>query len=184
MLEENHNPKELIDRAKRGDDQAFGALYSLYYVPVFRYIYFRVKNKEEAEDIAQIVFVKAYGAIGRYVERGKDPLAYFFTIARTTIIDYWRKKKPLSLEELEYDPPASSTPYDNALQEEAKRLVTRYVEHLSDDQKDAIVMKFIHGLSNAEISQVLKKSEVAIRQLQSRGLRALRALVKEHESQS
>ena len=85
--------KELMRLAKDGDSEAFGLLYSKYFVPVFRYIYLRLKNKEEAEDLAQTVFLRVYKSLTRFRDQGKEPLAYFFTIARNAIIDYWRKKK-------------------------------------------------------------------------------------------
>lgn len=175
-------PGDLMKRAKDGDQAAFGALYDLYYVPVFRYVYIRTKNRHDSEDIAQTVFIKAYGAIHRYVDKNKAPLAYFFTIARTTLIDHWRKQKPsMSIEEMSSEPVAPDSPHDFALAQEASFLIHKHMDALSDEQRDAITLKFIEGYSTREIADILEKSEEAVRQLQSRGLRILRTTMKNHE---
>ena len=89
------DPKQLMQLAKNGDTEAFGQLYELYFKPVYRYIYLRTKSKEEAEDLSQVVFIKIFKSIGGFQEQNKQPLAYFFTIARNTVIDHWRKKKDI-----------------------------------------------------------------------------------------
>ncbi|KKU85720.1 MAG: hypothetical protein UY14_C0015G0015 [Parcubacteria group bacterium GW2011_GWA1_47_9] len=60
--------KQLMQLAKNGDTEAFGRLYELYFTPVYRYIYLRTKNKEEAEDLSQAVFVKVFKSIGAFRE--------------------------------------------------------------------------------------------------------------------
>ncbi len=169
---------ELMRRAKAGDQDAFAHIYKEYFTPVYRYVYFRVRSKHEAEDLAQSVFVKAYEAIDRFEERGKNPLAYFFTIARNTVINYWRKKKEIVTDELEslgnhmldvrYDP------NDMIERHESIEAIKQGPSILTEEQSEVISMKFLSELSNKEIAEALGKTEEAIRQLQSRGLRALR----------
>ena len=169
--------------AKEGSEEAFGLLYDLYFVPVYRYIYFRVKNRQEAEDLTQAVFVKAFENVGGFEERGRAPLAYFFTAARNTVINYWRKKKEESLDalrEVQGDtfPATSGDPREAAERSETGNMLRQALKNLTEEQQEVITMRFISELSNKEIAELLGKSEDAIRQLQSRGLRELRKYLK------
>ena len=83
-----NNPKILMELAKGGDSEAFGHIYHLYLTPVYRFIYFRLRNKEEAEDLTQTVFLKVYQSIHAFQVKNQSPLAYFLTIARNTVIDH------------------------------------------------------------------------------------------------
>jgi len=171
-VNKQNNPIFLMRLAKNGDQSAFSQIYELYFTPVFRYIFLRVQNKSDAENLAQDVFLKAYKNIDNFQERNKEPLTLFFTIARNTVIDFWKKKKDIIMEEIEEE--ISENPLEILEKhDDCKRILT-VLEKLNEDQKEAIILKFISGLTNKEISQLLEKSEEAIRQLQSRGLRILR----------
>lgn len=178
------DPGNLMDEAKKGDVAAFGKIYDLYFLKVYRYIYFRVRHKEEAEDLTHNVFLKAYEAISRFKKTDTSPLAYFFTVARNTVINFWRKKKEVLL-----DDPAKtfsdladdrSDPNESAEINELVRLSRRALRTLTEDQAEIIRLKFLGELSNAEIAPITGKTEEAVRQLQFRGLKSLRRYFKEH----
>lgn len=168
----------LMAQAAAGDQAAFATVYERYFTPVYRYIYFRVRSRHEAEDIAQTVFMKAFSAIGRYQERGKEPLAYFFTIARNAVINYWRTRRttPMSMLERLFATKASEEPEPDevAIDAEEGAGVREALATLTEEQQEAITLRFMGERSNAEIAQLMGKSEEAVRQLHSRGLRALR----------
>lgn len=173
-----NNPLLLMRLAKNGDQNAFSQIYELYFVPVFRYIFLRVQNKSDAENLAQDVFLKAYKNIDNFHEKNKEPLTLFFTIARNTVIDFWKKKKEILIEDgdglIE-----SKDPLEMIKKSDDWQRIILALKKLSEDQQEAISLKFISGLSNKEISQLLEKSEESIRQLQSRGLRILRGYLDE-----
>lgn len=176
------DPKTLVLRAKAGDSGAFEELYTLFYTPVFRYIFLRTKNKEEAEDLAQTVFLKTYKSISRFESGNSAPLAYFFTVARNTIIDHWRKQGRVV-----YDDEIISKKAEELAEEksdtrsrEAKEIIAQAMEALTDDQKEIITYRFIHDLETKEICEITGKKEEAVRQLQSRGLKAMRDYLKKH----
>lgn len=173
-----NNPLFLMRLAKSGDQNAFGQIYELYFVPVFRYIFLRVQNKSDAENLAQDVFLKAYKNIDNFQEKNREPLTLFFTIARNTVIDFWKKKKEILIED-ERDLMTTEDPLETIKKSDDWRRIISVLEKLSEDQQEAINLRFISGLSSREISQILKKSEEAIRQLQSRGLRILREYLNE-----
>lgn len=167
----------LMRLAKEGDKEAFGCIYELYFTPVFRYVYFRLKNKHEAEDLTQTVFVKFYESTANFTRMGKNPLAYFFTIARNVIIDHSRKKKEIVMGDRELEIEAGRTNEDHLKSIERKEIclkVKEALKRLTDDQREVMILKFINDLSNGEIAKISGKSEIAVRQSQSRAIRNLR----------
>jgi len=176
------DPKQLMQLAKNGDTEAFGQLYELYFKPVYRYIYLRTKSKEEAEDLSQVVFIKIFKSIGGFQEQNKQPLAYFFTIARNTVIDHWRKKKDILTDK----PPEtlSAESFENPQrlidQKSTAQAVYQAIENLTEEQQEVIILKFINDLSTTEIAKILDKKEDAVRQTQCRALKILKQYFKEY----
>ncbi len=182
-MEDNNfqnEPKELMRLAKDGDAEAFSRLYELYFAPIFRYIYMRTKIKDEAEDLTQEVFLKVFKSISAFQEKNQSPLAYFFTIARNIVIDHWRKKKEILIDEeiANKIPDDKRSPQDLIEQNETAVAIRQAIGNLTEEQQDVIIMKFINDLSNREIAKLLGKSEEAIRQLQYRALKTLREYLK------
>lgn len=183
---DSHNSKNdpviLMRQAKNGDGGAFGYLYEIYLIPVFRYIYLRVNDKEIANDLTQETFLKAFRSLERYQDRNKSPLAYFFTIARNTVIDFWKKKKEILLNNPEiFAKTSEPNVHSQEIIEKTEMVdaVKQALQQLTDEQQEVIILKFINELSNSEIAQLLGKSEEAIRQLQCRALKTLRQQLKE-----
>lgn len=184
MQERELNPKELMRLAKEGDESALSALYELYFTPVYRYLRLRVPGREDCEDLAQTVFLKAYQAMPNFEERDRSPLAYFFTIARNAAIDYWRKQKNHSMrvgeavfEIIADDRERTDRGADEA---ERRREAARALAKLAKEPREILTLRFINELSNKEIASITGKSQDAIRQIQSRALRALRKEMSEH----
>ncbi len=178
---------DLISRAKAGDASALDAIYRAYFTPVYRYVFIRVGGRRaEAEDVTQDAFVKIMKNLHRFEDRGKDPLAYFFTVARTTLIDRLRRRRETVFSEMEaadapFDVPderadAPEILYRGFMVEEA----VRAMGSLTDAEREAITLRFFGELSTVEIAALMGKSEDAVRQLQSRGLRALAKKLKHH----
>jgi len=167
-----------MQKAVAGDKDAFGLLYQEYFDPVYRYVYFRVQNKAVAEDVVQTVFLKVFAKLGKYQDRQRPPLAFFFTIARNAIIDHWRKDK--NVESMEDNNNSIEIADNNANTAEmvsrsiAIEEIGRGLEKISQDQREAIILKFLNELSYEEIAKILNKKEAAVRKLVSRGLNNLR----------
>lgn len=168
----------LVDRAKNGDSGAFDELHTRFLTPIYRYVYFRVKRKEDAEDIAQTVFLKAYQSLPRFEDRGVSPLAYFYSIARNAVIDHWRKKGEIFLEDIGAN--ARDIPVGQGIEHSilerawSQEIIAEGMSSLTHLEAEAVTLKFLHDMSNAEIARALGKSEEAVRQLQSRGIRKMR----------
>src|SRR5512141_1451895 len=85
--------ERLVEAAKAGDPDAFGALFDRYHGPVHRYIVARVGRPSDAEDLAQLVFVKALEALPRYESRGVPFGGWLFRLARNVVIDHMRTRR-------------------------------------------------------------------------------------------
>jgi len=176
-----NNPKELMRLAKSGDSEAYGLLYELYFTPVFRYIYIRVREKEEANDLAQTVFLKIFSALPNFKEQNKSPLAYFFTVARNTVIDHWRTRKEIKVDDfdaiVERTADDSDNPHTSYERSENQELIQRALQELTDIQREVITLKFLSDLPNKEIAGLLRKTEEAVRQIQCRAIRSLKNIL-------
>lgn len=90
---------DLVIAAKKGDRKSFGIIYSEFFTPIYRYIYFHVNSKEEAEDLTQNVFLKIWSSLlGFETQGGGQFVSWCFTIARNSVVDFWKKKKEILLE--------------------------------------------------------------------------------------
>jgi RNA polymerase sigma-70 factor, ECF subfamily len=172
---------DLVGRAKRGNTQAFQELYDLYLTPIYRFIYISAHDRDEAEDLTQAVFVKAWSAIADYKEEGKPFSAWLYRIAKNLLIDASRKKRSVSLEDIA---PAEE-PHDDSVdphvaldQKEAMRTALLAFKELTDEQREVLTLRFIEEKEYREIAITLEKSEATVRQLQHRALVALRKILK------
>lgn len=182
------DPEDLLERAKRGETDAFTTLYETCYGSVYRYVFFRLKSKEEAEDLAQTVFLRAYQSLPTYEGQGKSPLAFFLTIARNGVIDFWRKKKAILDDEegsiMARIPANNEHPLDTIARNDKLEAVMQALEDLTEEQREIITLKYMSDLSNKEIAATLGKREDAIRQLQSRALKTLRTVFTQKNDES
>ena len=172
----------LIDQAKSGDPDAFAKLYDVYVERVSRYIYFRVSEEFDMEDLVSQVFLKAWENLDRY-KIGTSPfIAWLYTIARNLVIDHYRTKKAtLPLEEAIALPSDMEMPDDEAQMHFDLQAMRDALQFLTSDQQQALILKYIAGLPNANIAKIMKKQEGTIRGLQMRGLQILSKYMREKE---
>ncbi len=180
---ETPDPRKLMELASRGDARAFEELYAMYLTPVYRYLYSRVLNAEVAEDLSQDVFLKVYSSLRLFKSSSAHPLGYFFTVARNTLIDYYRKHKEV-LVDVESEifseiHDANVNVSEEAIKREFLQAVRGCIDMLSVDQRDVVCLKFFSEFSNKEIALALQKSEEAVRQLQSRAMKEIRIMLRE-----
>lgn len=167
---------EIVKAAKQGDKKAFAHLYEYYISPIFRFVYFRVKDYSDAEDLTQTVFLKAWNALSDYKQKKNPFSSWLYAIARNTVIDHWKKKKDWKISELgrETIKDDKRPIYDLIEEEEDFRTIKEAIGLLTEDQQEVIILRFIEGLSNKEIAEITKKSEESVRQLQSRAIKTLK----------
>src|SRR4030095_11386863 len=172
----------LIDEAKSGDPDAFAKLYDVYVERVSRYIYFRVSEEFDMEDLVSQVFLKAWENLDRY-KIGTSPfIAWLYTIARNLVIDHYRTKKAtLPLEEAIALPSDMEMPDEEAQTRFDLQAMRDALQFLTSDQQQALILKYIAGLPNDSIAKIMNKQEGTIRGLQMRALQTLAKYMKEQE---
>jgi len=167
--------ERLVQEARGGDAWAFGLLFDHYHLPVYRYIASRVHRPSDAEDLTQLVFVKALEALPRYESRGIPFGGWLFRLARNTIIDYVRTRHDhLDLDTASGQVGRDAGPDEVTVARQELDEVAVALAALTDDQRDAIALRFFAGLSAREAAAVMGKQEGTIRGLQFRAIAALR----------
>ena len=166
---------ELVAEAKV-DPIAFGALYERYVNQIYNYIYYRVGNHQDAEDLVARTFFRALQHIGNYEDRGAPVSAWFYRIAHNLVANWHRDQGRHPVVSL------AATPLDNfpdspetvaEINEERNRLLS-VVHRLPADRQELLVLKFTGHMSNAEIGAIMERTEGAIKSLYHRTLIALR----------
>lgn len=166
--------KSTIARAKAGDEAALGALYEAYKSKIQRFLYYRVGDRQAAEDLTTEVFLRMLEHLEGYRMQGTPFQAWLFQIARNLAVDYFRKQNVRNHLSLEPTMPANGDSPDTvAARSLTNDRLRRALQQLTEGQSDVIVLRFIAGMSIAEVAETLEKSESAVKSLQARGLDAL-----------
>jgi RNA polymerase sigma-70 factor (ECF subfamily) len=175
--------ESLVDRAVRGDTGAFGRLYDIYADRIYRHIYYRTANIEDARDMTQDVFARAWQVLPKYRRTSTPFLGWLFTISHNRVIDYYRTRKDHAY--LDIDVTADtrgSSPEEFAEAQFNRYEVRRAVLKLPEDQQRVILLTFIEGMEYPEVAAILNKSEGNIRVIVHRALKKMREILKSEKS--
>ncbi|HEV7899415.1 MAG TPA: ECF subfamily RNA polymerase sigma factor, BldN family [Planosporangium sp.] len=174
----------LVERAQAGDAEAFGLIYDRYFDTVFRFVYFRVGNRQLAEDLTADTFLRALKRIGSFTWQGRDLGAWLVTIARNLVADHFKSGRyrleittgdVLDAERTESGPEGS--PESAVVDHITNVALLKSVKQLNPEQQECIVLRFLQGFSVAETAQAMGKNEGAIKALQYRAVRTLARLL-------
>jgi RNA polymerase sigma-70 factor (ECF subfamily) len=166
----------LIEAAKL-DPAAFEPLYQRYTTRIYRYMYLRVANAEDAADLTQQVFLKVLHALPGYRVRGAPFAAWLFRIAHDTASDvYRRKKRTLSWDFLSDEELLASNadPEILVLQREQLERLIHLMHQLEPSKQELLALRFASGLNGAEIALVVGKSQAAVNKQLNRTLHYLK----------
>jgi len=167
--------ERLVQQAKSGDADAFGEIFDHYHEPIYRYVASRVQRPSDAEDLTQSVFVKALEALPRYEVRGIPFGGWLFRLARNAVIDFVRTRHEHSELDIVHERRTDDPTHDeiivtrNQIDEVSVALAA-----LTEEQRDAIALRFFAGLSARETAQAMGKQEGTVRGLQFLAIAALR----------
>jgi RNA polymerase sigma-70 factor (ECF subfamily) len=164
--------------AGKGDTGAFEQLVLRYQTSVWRVAYRFTGNSADAQDIAQIVFLKIFEAAPRYRTTALFK-TYLFRIVHTTCIDHSRKKRLNAQDDPAETADGAPSAIDSLIISERDTAVRKSVESLPPRQRSSLLLRYETGLSVREISIILKTSEKAVERLLARGRDALSAVLKE-----
>jgi RNA polymerase sigma-70 factor (ECF subfamily) len=147
--------RDLILQARRDSTEAYNLLVSRWEKRIYNYLLRLVKNKEDAQDLSQDVFVKAY----QNLRKLEDPARFapwLYRIAHNEAYSLLRKNRPeTDMEEAEFEPWAEPGPGRRMLPMEARLAVERALERLSEDQREAVVLKIYQGFKFDEMADIL-----------------------------
>lgn len=172
---------ELVRRAA-DDSEAFGELYNLHVTRIYNYIYYRTGDYQDAEDLTARVFQRALRHVGGFQDQGVPFSAWLYRIAHNLVANWHRdrsRRPVVALEEHLADTGSSTHPEVLAMAEEENRLLLEAVRRLPEDRQQLLILKFAERLSNAEIGEIMGRTEGAIKSLYHRTLNALRDEIKQ-----
>ena len=170
--------ERLVEDARTGDPRAFGRLFDHYHGSVYRYIVSRVHRPSDAEDLTQVVFVKVLEALPRYETRGIPFGGWLFRLARNAVIDHVRTHRDhADLEEVAYRSGGGAGLDEIVAVRQALDEVAVALAGLTDEQRDAVALRFFAGLSAREAAAVMGKQEGTVRGLQFRAIAAMRRTI-------
>jgi len=167
--------ERLVAAAKAGDPEAFGSLFDVYYGPVYRYVASRVGRPSDAEDLAQLVFVKVLESLPRYEQRGVPFGGWLFRLARNVVIDHVRtRREHVTLEVIVEKSTDERGPDELAVLRQEMDSIAHALRRLTPDQREAVELRFFAGLSAKDAAEAMGRQEGTVRGLQFRAIAALR----------
>lgn len=166
----------LIERAKT-DKEAFGQLYERYVDRIYKYVYYRTGNVADAEDLTAKIFVRALQHIGRYEDKGVPFSAWLYRIAHNLVANWHRdhsRRQIISIDDIAHWHISGESPEFATQLIQDKELLLEAIQRLPADRQELLILKFVERLPNAEIGEIMGRSEGAIKSLYHRTLLALR----------
>ena len=173
---EEWDERAYIETAKK-DPSAFGELYERYVDRIYSYIYHRVGNVHDAEDLTSRAFHRALSHLPAYEDKGIPFSAWLYRIAHNLVANWHRdrKRRPVvALDELVTQSLAAQQPEAVAESQDNNQLLRDAIGKIDPARQELLVLKFTQGLSNADIGSVMGRSEGAIKSLYHRTLLQLR----------
>jgi len=167
----------LVQRAQANDRAAFGELYELYCPKIYSYLAYHLNGRSEAaEDLTEEVFMKALQNLGSFQFREVPFSSWLYRIAHNHLIDHIRsdkKTQSVALEDVEHLL-FEKDKLDGRLD---RQTLTSALAKITEDQRHIVLMRIVQGLSITETAKAVGKSEDSVKQLQSRGLKALKRVL-------
>ncbi|MCG3211747.1 MAG: ECF RNA polymerase sigma factor SigW [Anaerolineae bacterium] len=181
---EQFDEDKLVEQAK-SDPDAFGKLYELYVEKIYSYIYYRIGNHHDAEDLTAKVFHRALNHIGSYNNKGVPFAAWLYRIAHNLVANWHRdhsRRQVIALEQITLTDNGHDMPQRVAERNNEREILLEAIQKLPAERQKLLTLKFIEKMSNAEIGRIMGRSEGAIKSLYHRTLVSLKDLMAEHEN--
>ena len=176
-----HDFKELPDSdlvaLAKEDKAAFGELYERYMQKIYSYVYYRTGNVHDAEDLTAKVFTRALSHISNYVEKGVPFQAWLYRIAHNLVANWHRdqgRRKIIALDDYVVHSLKAEAPDRLSEDREERNQLLEAFRRLPEDRQQLILLKFVERMSNADIGEIMGRTEGAIKSLYHRTLLALR----------
>lgn len=169
---------QLVARAQTGDTAAFGDLYERYLDAIYHYVFYRVDSREDAEDVTESIFLRAWQALESNPPREVPFRLWLYRIAHNAVVDYYRmRKEQVGLEVAEQLPDPVVGPEAWVTQQERASLLKGVMAQLKEEHQQVLTCRFIVGLSHIETAIIMERNEGAVRALQFRAIEAMRNIL-------
>ena len=153
----NEDDRDAVAACKAGDREAFDGLVEKYQRDVYRLCYRYVNNHQDANDMAQEAFLKAYRALERF--RGDSSFStWLYRIAVNTCLNFRASRKPEAAELPEALPDKARGALERLERDERSRQVREAVTRLPAKQRATLILKIYHDLTHEEVAQILGSS--------------------------
>lgn len=171
---ESLKTKIFLIRLKKGEPAAYQKLYDTYVDKIYRFIFFKVSSREDAEDLTSEVFLKVY----QYITDQKNVIqhlnALLYQIARHRVIDYYRRREGHPAVSLDDVSPSElsvriAPSHDGVAQGE----LYSYLQKLKDEYREVVILRYLEGYSTREAAKILGKKSGAVRVLLHRAMKNL-----------
>jgi RNA polymerase sigma-70 factor (ECF subfamily) len=172
---------QLISKAKQGEAGAFGEIYDNFAQRIFKYVRIKVQNRQEAEDILQEIFIKAYKGLGSLSMENLNFSAWLYKVAGNTINDYFRKiyRRPeiLSIDE-SFDLSDGKSLEKEIVEKSDLDTARKAFKKLPPLYKQVLELRFLQDMSLNEVAKILNKSNLSVRLVQYRALKKVKLILK------
>jgi len=166
--------RPLIERVRRGDQDAAKELYERYFDRIYNYVYARLGRAEDAEDLAIDTMTRSLTRLDLFQDQGVAFSSWVYRIAHNATIDHYRKQAKASLVPLEGAIlPQSPDPSEIALDRIESEDLRAAVRELTEEQQQVLILRFFQDLSAAQAAEIMGKSIGAVQALQHRALGSL-----------
>lgn len=175
---------QLIERCLAGDQSSYEALYDEYAAGIYRLCYGLLLNRQDAEDVSQDSFVYAFKNLHRYDAQRASFKTWLYTIAISRSRNVYRRKRPALMDianmlQLKLHGPPSESPETVAVESDVRQSVEGALAGLSPRLREAIVLRYGHGLMYREIAEVMNCPQKTAESRVRLAHEALRGLLQE-----
>lgn len=167
--------------------EIFQRFYEKYHFDLFNFLFYMVKNREQAEDLVQEVYIKVLRSYDQFQGKSSEK-TWLFSIARHVAIDWFRKQKrshekdtnSIDDENVHYViRDTAPLPEEIAIENEEIQLLYKCLSKCTEDQQSVLLLRYIQSFSIKETAEILGWTESKVKTTQHRGIKALKALMEE-----
>ncbi len=166
------------DPAARTKEDALASLYDEHYDGVVHYIFVRIGNRAEAEDLAGDVFLRAVKSLRSFTGSKEQMRFWIFRVAHNIVVDHYRKKGKHITVPLDPAEVVGSQDIEEMTERKLQvEALSRALDQLTPAQREVIGLRFFAGLSSEEAGKILGKSSGAVREMQRSAIEKLRGIM-------
>ena len=166
--------RPLIERVRKGDQDAVRTLYERYFDRIYNYAYARLGRAEDAEDLAIDTMTRSLTRLDLFQDQGVAFSSWVYRIAHNATIDHYRRHGKVALVALEQaPPPQSADPSELAVEQLSNEELHIAIRDLTDEQQQVLILRFFQDLTAAQVAAIMGKTVGAVQALQHRALGSL-----------